>query len=62
MCRYIFGDNIPFYVDANRVLKAMGLPQMTGNYGASQYLTPFTPETRKGYITHPVTTGISSRL
>lgn len=33
---YIFGDNDPFYVDANRLLKRFGLPQMSGNYHASK--------------------------
>jgi hypothetical protein len=42
--------------------QAMGLPQMSGNYGASQYLTPYDAATGKGYVTHAVTTGISSRL
>jgi hypothetical protein len=60
--RYIFGDNAPYYADANRVLKAMGLPQMSGCYSAQQYLAPFDPATGRGYATHAVTTGISSRL
>jgi hypothetical protein len=60
--RYIFGDNEPYYVDANRLLKAMGLPQMSGNYSASNYLQPYSEASGKGYATHAVTTGISSKL
>jgi hypothetical protein len=59
---YIYGDNDPYYFDANRLLKAMGLPQMSGNYYASEYLTPYNNGTKKGYVTHYVTTGISSKL
>eukprot|EP01029_Cantina_marsupialis_P006304 TRINITY_DN168_c0_g1_i7.p1 TRINITY_DN168_c0_g1~~TRINITY_DN168_c0_g1_i7.p1 ORF type:complete len:944 (-),score=373.37 TRINITY_DN168_c0_g1_i7:176-3007(-) len=62
MGMYIFGDNKPFYVDTNRVLTAMGLPTMTGNYVASKYLSPYDEATGKGYATHLVTTGISQRL
>jgi hypothetical protein len=40
----------------------MGLPQMSGNYPAGQHLRPFNDATRRGYITHAVTTGISSKL
>ncbi len=60
--RYIFGDNEPYYVDANRLLKAMGLPQMSGNYSAQKYLQPYNEATGQGYATHAVTTGISSKL
>lgn len=44
------------------VEQAIGLPQMSGNYGASQYLTPFNPSTGRGYKTHDITTGISGKL
>jgi hypothetical protein len=40
----------------------MDLPTMSGNYIASQYLSPYSEATGKGYVTHAVTTGISSRL
>lgn len=51
--------------EANKVLKAMGLPTMSDHYLAGMFLNPVplgailgTP----GYMTHPVTTGISSSL
>lgn len=59
---YIFGDNLPLYVDGNIILKAMGLPEMSGDYKGDQYLGPFNPNNNQGYITHEVTTGISQRL
>lgn len=40
----------------------MGLPQMSGNYHASQYLAPYDAATGRGYATHAVTTGISAKL
>jgi hypothetical protein len=43
-------------------LQAMGLPQMSGNYHACKYLTPFNPSDGRGYKTHDVTTGISGKL
>jgi hypothetical protein len=52
-------------VDANRLLKAMDLPQMSGNYHAMKFLTSLDASTGSrptGYATHFVTTGISSTL
>ncbi len=59
---YVFGDNEPYYVDTNRLLKAMGLPQMSGNYHACKYLTPYNAATGKGFHDCLVTTGIDKRL
>lgn len=59
---YVYGDNNPFFKDANRLLKAMGLPSMNGNYAGDKHLRPFSVETCTGYITHAITTGLSSRL
>ena len=35
---------------------------MSGNFHASTPLSPYDPETKRGYITHAVTTGLSSKL
>lgn len=59
---YVFGDNEPYYVDANRLLKEMGLPIMSGNYGANNYLSPFDERTSKGFVESLPMTGITSRL
>ncbi len=42
--------------------QAMGLPQMFGNYRADQYVYPFDPVKKRGYVVHDVTTGISGKL
>eukprot|EP01029_Cantina_marsupialis_P006301 TRINITY_DN168_c0_g1_i4.p1 TRINITY_DN168_c0_g1~~TRINITY_DN168_c0_g1_i4.p1 ORF type:complete len:966 (-),score=275.19 TRINITY_DN168_c0_g1_i4:176-3031(-) len=59
---FLLGDNNPFYVDSNRILSCLNLPQMNGNYLGCEYLKPYNPKTGKGYIPHLLTTGISNRL
>ena len=38
---YVIGDNDPYFFDANRLLKAMKLPTMHGNYPGQKIVGPY---------------------
>lgn len=61
---YIFGDNNPFYVDANRLLDKMELPKMYGNYSASKYISEYskTISSNGGFVKCLPMTGITRTL
>eukprot|EP00037_Helgoeca_nana_P028100 m.327697 g.327697 ORF g.327697 m.327697 type:complete len:2219 (-) comp27683_c0_seq15:207-6863(-) len=62
MSMYIFGDNEPYFEDANRILKSAGLPQMSGNFPAQQMLSEWNGIEgapggfTRGHFTHGITT------
>ena len=58
---YIWGDNDPYYVDANKILKRMFRTCMHGNYYGDQVLGVQSAPGAPGIIpNHPITTGIVS--
>lgn len=58
---YIWGDNEPYYVDANLLLKQMFGVKMHGNSRGDQVLGIQTSPRGKGIIPdHPITTGITN--
>jgi len=61
---YIFGDNDPFYVDANRLLCKMGLPKMYGDYRACKYISEYSERTssKGGFVKCLPMTGITLTL
>jgi hypothetical protein len=59
---YIFGDNDPFFVDANKLLAKMELPEMSGNYVGSNYVYPSIEGGAKGIEKTLPTTGITGKL
>jgi hypothetical protein len=59
---YVFGDNNPYYVDANRLLTKMNLPTMSGNWYGCNYLEAYSETTKKGFISSLPMTGILNKL
>ena len=56
---YIWGDNDPFFVDANLVLKRLFKVTMSGDSRGDQVVSMSTPSKRSGLIPgHLVTTGL----
>jgi hypothetical protein len=63
---YVFGDNEPFYHDANVLLREIGLPPMQDNYGGGKYCeargvpagTPLHELPAATVVNHFTTTGI----
>jgi len=60
MGMYVLGDNLPFFVDANKLLAKFGLPQLQGNRPGGKVLKESTSAKGPGFIRHPLTTGLVS--
>lgn len=56
---YLWGDNQPYYVDANNILATLFGPEakMTGNLMGGKVVRELSPD-RKGFHAHLVTTGL----
>ncbi|MGK7897568.1 MAG: Hsp70 family protein [Xenococcus sp. (in: cyanobacteria)] len=55
---YIWGDNKPYYADANAVMKQLFNCQMSGNTWADKIVQPQTSSGNSGFISHLITTGL----
>lgn len=57
---YLWGDNQPFYVDANVIAEALFGASMSGCSHGDQVVGFGGRPTRGGFVAHPVTTGLQS--
>lgn len=56
---YIWGDNEPFYADANAIAQKLFNTTMQGNLPGEQTITIQTTSNKRGFIgNHPITTGL----
>eukprot|EP00727_Mastigamoeba_balamuthi_P006831 m51a1_g2769 hypothetical protein (805) ;mRNA; f:1013444-1016424 len=57
---YLWGDNEPYYVDANRVAEYLIGSRLAGNEPGGQVVSLRTPESPKGsgFVEHLITTGL----